>query len=274
MSPTVQEMSQTLESNSPVTRVQLATDLAQLGLRPGLTVMVHTSLKSLGWVIGGEQTVLEALRDAVGVAGTLVMPTQSWQLCDPAFLDMTPAAWWPTIREHLPVFAPEVSPTRTMGAVAELFRTVPGTLRSAHPHRSISANGPNAAIITAVHDLDCPAGERSPLKALYDLEASVLLLGTTAAKMTTLHLAEYRADWPGKHLVSNGAALIRDGSRQWVSWEELWVEDDDFVEVVAAFIAAGGTRQTGTVGKATSQLLPIRPLVDFATKWFSTHRKH
>jgi aminoglycoside 3-N-acetyltransferase len=59
-----------------------------------------------------------------------------------------------------------------------------------------------------------------------------------------------------------------------VSWEELWVEDDDFVEVVAAFIAAGGTRQTGTVGKATSQLLPIRPLVDFATKWFSTHRKH
>ena len=108
-------MSQTLESNSPVTRVQLATALAQLGLRPGLTVMVHTSLKSLGWVIGGEQTVLEALRDAVGVAGTLVMPTQSWQLCDPAFLDMTPAGWWPTIREHLPVFAPEVSPTRTMG---------------------------------------------------------------------------------------------------------------------------------------------------------------
>jgi hypothetical protein len=57
-----------------------------------------------------------------------------------------------------------------------------------------------------------------------------------------------------------------------VSWEELGGEDDDFVEVVAAFIIAGGTSKTGTVGKAASQLLPIRPLVDFATKCFSTHR--
>ena len=123
----------------PVTRAQLTADLVRLGVEPGLTVMVHTSLRSLGWVVGGEQAVLEALRDAVGEAGTLVMPTQSWQLCDPAFLDITPAAWWPTIRDHLPVYSAELSPTRTMGAVAELFRTVPGTLRSAHPHRSISA---------------------------------------------------------------------------------------------------------------------------------------
>jgi aminoglycoside 3-N-acetyltransferase len=265
-------MNQMLDTESPVTRAQLAADLGRLGVRCGGTVMVHTSLRSLGWVIGGEQSVLEALRDAVGAAGTLVMPTQSWQLCDPAFLDMTPAVWWPTIREHLPIYAPEVSPTRTMGAVAELFRTVPGTLRSPHPHRSIAANGPHADRITAVHDLDCPAGERSPLKALYDLDASVLLLGTTAAKTTALHLAEHRADWPGKHLVRNGAALIRDGVRQWVSWEELWVEDDDFEAVVAAFVTAGGMSRSGPVGKASSHLLPIRPLIDFAADWFTSHR--
>ncbi|MEV0609906.1 AAC(3) family N-acetyltransferase [Polymorphospora rubra] len=261
-----------MQSRRLVTRTQLAADLQELGLSAGMAVMVHTSLKSLGWVVGGEQTVLDALRDAVGPTGTLVMPTQSWQLCDPAYLNLEPAAWWPAIRDNLPVYAPQVTPTRTMGAVAELFRTVPSTRRSRHPHRSISANGPQAAAITATHDLDSPVGERSPLKALYDLDASVLLLGTTPAKITALHLAEHRAQWPRKHLVGNGAALIRDGRRTWVSWEELWVEDDDFVDVVDAFVASGGLRSTGPVGDAPAQLLPIRALVDFAAPWFSAHR--
>jgi aminoglycoside 3-N-acetyltransferase len=43
------------------------------------------------------------------------------------------------------------TPSQTVGAVAELFRTQPG----AHPHRSITANGPLGA---SIYDLDCPAG--------------------------------------------------------------------------------------------------------------------
>lgn len=261
-----------MRSQRPVTRSRLAADLEQLGVSAGTIVMVHTSLKSLGRVVGGEQTALDALRDVVGPSGTLVMPTPSRQLCDPAFLGQEPAEWWPTIRDHLPVHDPPITPTRTMGAVAELFRTVPGTLRSGHPHRSLSANGPHAAAITATHYLDSPVGERSPLKALHDLDASVLLLGTTPAKITALHVAEHRAHWPGKHLVGNGAALIEDGHRTWVTWEELHVEDDDFIEVVDAFTAGGGHGHTGLVGDAPAQLLPIRALVDFAAPRFSAHR--
>jgi hypothetical protein len=44
--------------------------------------MVHTSLRALGYVVGGEQAVIEALRTAVGPTGTRVMPAQSWQLCE------------------------------------------------------------------------------------------------------------------------------------------------------------------------------------------------
>jgi aminoglycoside N3'-acetyltransferase len=52
----------------PVAVSSLADDLKALGIRPGDTVMVHTSLRSPGYVIGGAQAVLDALRLAVAGA--------------------------------------------------------------------------------------------------------------------------------------------------------------------------------------------------------------
>lgn len=256
----------------PVTATQLADDLRRLGVREGSTVMVHTSLRSLGWVIGGTQAVLDALRDAVGTEGTLVMPTQSWQLCDPAFLRDAPEEWWPTIRDHLPLYDPEATPSQTMGAVAELFRTAPGAQRSPHPHRSITAVGPNAERIVARHPLDSPSGEESPLGALVELDAQVLLLGVSPAKITALHLAEHRARYPGKKTVPNGVATMSEGTRTWVTWEELDVDDGDFVDVAREFEAETGLVRRGPAGAADSQLLPMRPLVEFAATWFTAHR--
>lgn len=262
-----------LPANSvPVTGRQLVAELRGLGLPPGATVMVHTSLRSLGWVVGGSQAVLEALREAVGTEGTLVMPTQSWQLCDPALLQEAPARWWPTIRDHLPLYDPATTPSQTMGAVAELFRATPGALRSAHPHRSVTAAGPQAAAVTVRHPLGSPAGEESPLGALVALDAWILLLGVTPAKITALHLAEHRADYPGKQTIPNGVAMVVDGHRQWVTWDELDVHDHDFVDVTAAFAADTGLVRTGRVGEADARLIPMRPLVEYAADWFSTHR--
>lgn len=259
-------------SSGPITAARIAADLHDLGVMPGSTAMVHTSLKSLGWVVGGPQAVLEALRKAVGSDGTLVMPTQSWQLCDPVVLNEAPEEWWPTIRENLPLYDPARTPSQTMGAVAELFRTEPGALRSPHPHRSITAAGPLAAQITAKHPLDSPSGEDSPLGRLVELDAWILLLGVTAAKTTLLHLAEHRADYPGKKTSSNGVAMLVDGRREWVAYDELDVHDHDFVEVVDAFAEDTGLVRSGQVGDAVARLLPARALVDYAAGWFSAHR--
>lgn len=258
----------------PVTAERLVADLRALGVPEGAPVMVHTSLRALGWVIGGPQAVLEALRAAVGPHGTLAMPTQSWQLCDPAMLQELPEEWWPTIRQHLPLYDAATTPSQTMGAVAELFRTTPGARRSPHPHRSITAAGPEAERITARHPLDSPAGEESPLGALVALDAWVLLLGVDAAKATILHLAEHRADYAGKRSVPNGVAMLVDGHREWTTWEELDVHDHDFVDVTEAFAADTGLVRTHRVGDATARLIPMRPLVEYATDWFGSHRTH
>jgi aminoglycoside 3-N-acetyltransferase len=257
-----------------VTADDLVTDLERLGVRHGTVLLVHCSLSSLGWVAGGEQAVVEALRRVLGPAGTLVMPAQSWQLCDPAYLNdpAVPRAWWPAIREHLPAWDPAWTPTRTMGAVAELFRTLPGVLRSGHPHRSFAAAGPDAAAITARHELDSPVGEGSPLRPMYQLGGEILMLGVGHDKSTTLHLAEDRADYAGRHRVHNGAPLRVAGGRRWAEWEELWAADDDFDEVGDAFEAATGLVARGTVGQAGAMLLPQRELVDFAIEWFTRTR--
>ncbi|MCI2237786.1 AAC(3) family N-acetyltransferase [Paenibacillus sp. TRM 82003] len=257
----------------PATVQSLTHQLGALGVEAGATLIVHTSLSALGWVVGGVQDVVAALHAAVGPAGTVVMPVQSWQLCDPALLQQTDAQWWPLVREHLPVYDPASTPSKTMGTVAEHFRTLPGTLRSAHPHRSFAAAGRLAAQVVAQHDLSEPMGEGSPLAVLYDVGARVLLLGVSAAKCTALHLAEHRCEYPGKHRISNGAPVLVDGQRRWRSWQELAVSAEDFEQVAEDFAAATGLRRSAPVGQGVGQLLPVRELVDHAAGWFPTHRR-
>lgn len=256
-----------------VTAERLAEDLRRLGLEDGSIVLAHISLSRIGTVVGGEQAVIEALLDVLGPSGTLVMPAQSWQLCDPAVLDdpAVPRTAWQLVRDHLPVYDPTATPTRTMGRVAELFRTLPGAVRSAHPHRSFAAIGPRAAEITAVHDLDCPNGERSPLKTMCDLGAWTLLLGVGHAKSTVLHLAEHRSGTLSA-TERNGAPLLVDGERRWVEYDEIIVHDHDFEEVGAAFAEDTGLQRSGQVGDAQARLVPQAALVDYAAAWFAGHR--
>ena len=72
--------------------------------------------------------------------------------------------------------------------------------------------------IVMAHTSNCPAGERSPLAQLYDLNAKVLLLGVGPRKMTALHLAVYRARYAGKRDVPNGGPVLIDGRRVWETW--------------------------------------------------------
>ncbi|GAA3446155.1 aminoglycoside N(3)-acetyltransferase [Planomonospora venezuelensis] len=250
----------------------LVTGLRSLGVAEGDVLLVHCSLSRLGHVAGGAGAVVLALREAVGEGGTLVVPAQSWQLCDPAYLadPAVPEAWWETIRSATPPYDPAWTPSRSMGAVAEALRTMPGARRSGHPHRSFAAWGRHAAAVTARHDLDDPVGEGSPLSAVHDLDGRVLLLGVGHEKNTSLHLAEARTGLP-RERVPNGAPLLIGGERRWVRFTEPAVDDADFAAAGAAFAGTGGVRQ-GAIGAATALLMSQRDLVGFAAPWFRAHR--
>lgn len=248
--------------------------LSEVGIRQGQAVMVHTSLRSLGFVCGGAQVVIEALLEAVGSEGTIMMPAQSWKNLDPAagVHWEEPESWWPLIRENWPAYDKDITPTNTMGAVAEMFRKWPGALRSDHPARSVAAWGKQAEYLTAGHDLSNIFGDGSPIGKLYELDGLVLLLGVGYDKNTSLHLADARAVYPGKHNSVEYSAVLEDGRRVWKRYETLFVDGEDFHEIGAAFEKACPVRKT-TLGNATIRLMKQRDLVDFAVRWIEENRR-
>lgn len=252
------------------TRDSLAAELRALGLRPGDTVLAHTSLSALGWVNGGAETVVLALLDCLGDDGTLVVPAQSGDNSDPAQWGNppVPAAWWPAIRETMPAYDPRTTRTRGVGVVPETVRTWPGAVRSAHPQTSFAAVGPRADDLMDGHALDCRLGEHSPLARLEQAGARVLLLGAGFDSCTAFHLAEYRLPAP---LVENSFAVMTDRGRRWMTVREPSITEDRFDELGADFERDRPVARA-VVGAATARLFPLAEAVAYARTWLAAHR--
>lgn len=258
----------------PATVDSLCNDLAALGVASGMTLIVHASLSRLGWVCGGPVAVILALEEVLGPRGTLVMPTFSADLSDPAGWQNPPVPepWWPIIRATMPAFEPDLTPSWEMGVIAETFRKQAGTFRSSHPHSSFAARGAYAEHIIAGHRLSFGLGNGSPLARIYDLEGYVLLLGVGHGNNSSLHLAEARAAYPGKRTIRAWAPLLINGVRSWESFDDLDWDDDDFVTIGAEFAQDTGLEQRGYISTGKAILVPQQPLIDYAVAWMEKHR--
>ena len=245
----------------------LRADLESIGVRSGDTLMVHCSLSRVGYVVGGAATLVRALQSVLGPRGTLVMPAETPQCADPAAWNdaRVRSEWLPQIREHLPVFDPATTPT-TMGALAEAFRTFPGTRRSWHPLVSVCANGARAAEITAVHSLEFCEGHGTPFEKIYDFDARILLLGVGFDRCTTLHYAESLT--PGRRTSVSRYPLVVNGARQWVEKPDMASDHGAHFPEVGRRFVADRRLTTGRIGGADSWLFANRSLVDFAVRYF------
>ena len=153
-----------------------AEDLRSLGVQPGGVLLVHSSLKSMGRVPGGPESVIQGLLGALGETGTLLMPALSYL----------------TVTTQNPVFDVRSTPS-CVGAIPEYFRKRPGTLRSIHPTHSVCGVGPAAEDLLADHLQDStPCGPNSPFHRLPAFKGQILMLGCGLRPNTSMHAIEER----------------------------------------------------------------------------------
>ena len=186
------------KTTSPITKQQLMDAFQNIGICPGDTVMVHSSLSTIGWIVGGANAVIEALQELLTPEGTLVMAAHSSGNSDPTkwHYPPVPKAWIPIIKAEMLPYDPVTTPTRGIGTIPEVFRKYPAVLRSPHPQLSVIAWGKKAQHIVETHPLSPGFGEMTPYEKLYLLNTKVLLLGVDHTNNTMLHHAEWRAHLP------------------------------------------------------------------------------
>jgi aminoglycoside 3-N-acetyltransferase len=255
----------------PRTRQSIGKDLRTLGLNEGMTVLVHSSLSSIGWVNGGAIAVIQALMDVVTKQGTIVMTSQSVELSDPSewHYPPVPEEWWNVIRESMPAYNVDYTPTTTgLGKLVEVFRSYPEVIRSSHPNYSFTAWGKDKNEILHQHSLDFGLGEQSPLGKLYTRNSYVLLIGADFDSNTCFHLAEYRI--PNQKILCKGAPLMVEGKRVWKEYKDLEFREELFEDIGKAFEGEFDLK-SGRVGSAKCRLFPLKKAVDFAEKWFNNY---
>ena len=117
-----------METRQMVTKSKLITDLIQLGVSPGMKVFVHSSMKEIGWIPGGAQSIIEALQEVVTADGLIMMAAQSTDNSDPKNWSRpaVPEDWWETIRQEMPAYDPAKTADTRHRKSPGTFPDVPG----------------------------------------------------------------------------------------------------------------------------------------------------
>lgn len=240
------------------TKESLINDLRSLRIDGQGTLLVHSSMKSIGEVEGRADTVLDALSEYMG-EGLLVLPTHTWSY----------------INANNPKFYVADSPS-CVGILPEIFRKRTGVVRSLHPTHSVAALGKDAKEFTSGNErFDTPCARVSSWGKLLDRKATIMLLGVDLRRNTFMHGVEEWADIPGR--LSDGheqlATVLQDGTETPVPsrrhcglrWSEhFWKVDEIFQEKGVMYKGKFGDAEvricdTQGIAELLFQMLKVNP---------------
>lgn len=212
------------------------------------TLLVHSSMKSIGKVDGGGDTVLDAFSEYMK-EGLLVFPTHTWSYID----------------KDNPKYFVDKSQS-CVGILTELFRKRSGVVRSLHPTHSVAALGRDAKdFVAGDEQWDTPCARDSAWGKLLDRKAQIMLLGVDLRRNTFIHGVEEWADIPGR--ISDGHeqlyTVLSDGTEISVPSRRhcglLWSEH--FWKVENLFLK-NGVMHLGKFGDATVRICDTVGMTD------------
>lgn len=160
---------------------QLKDQLKSMGLKGDETILIHSSMKSIGEVDGGADTVLDAWMEYFK-EGLLLLPTHTWK----------------TVNADNPVYNPQTTPS-CVGLLTNMFMKRDGVIRSLHPTHSMAGYGKNAAEYLAGEEYNnTPCTPGGCYDRLKDAGGKVLLVGVGHERNTYIHSVEEVLNVPNR----------------------------------------------------------------------------
>lgn len=161
-----------------ITKNDLIAMFKRMGVIKGMILYVQSDLETFSYVNGGSQIVIEALQEAVGFEGTIVTPSFSESLVDPACDQdyLFERDVFDEIRASKPAFHKKKTASEC-GEFSNQFMRNDGVYRSNHPTHSFLAWGKYAKLICDRHPLHFSLGKDTPIDKVVEMNGYVLLLG-------------------------------------------------------------------------------------------------
>ncbi len=235
-----------MESFPPLNRSTLCAGLDALGVRAGMGLIVHSSLSSLGYVVGGAPTVIAALMDVLTPQGTLLMPSFNHGM---PFKPGGPGC-------YDPLRTPTIN-----GAIPDAFWRMPDVRRSLNPTHPFAAWGKNAERYVQNHHRTLTMGADSPLGLLLADDGYGLLLGVDYRANTFHHVVETLVKAPCLGRRSETYAIALPDGRQvmgrtwgWRNGSCPWTDQNRY----ALLMAVRGLYRQKRIGPCTATLFRLR----------------
>jgi aminoglycoside 3-N-acetyltransferase len=238
--------------SAPVTPADLERGLRQLGVEKHRPVIVHSSLSSLGNMVGGASGVLSALER---VSSSVVMPAFTYYTL--VWPSQHRNEDWPSHpAEDGPPFRIGSPVSRDIGRIPQAMLERSGSLRSTHPALSFVANGIDAKQILGVQTLEHPY---APIGVLQHLDGLVVLIGVDHRSNTSIHYGEYLAGRP---------LLERWANTQYGAVKTFYPNCSAAFNGIEASLS---TLRSLELGKATIQVMSVREVIAATQRLIAHH---
>lgn len=215
------------------TKNDLKKQLAAMGLNGGETILIHSSMKAIGQVDGGADTVLDAWSEFFA-GGLLLLPTHTWK----------------NVNDDNPVYDPKSTPS-CVGLLTNMFMNRNGVVRSLHPTHSMAGLGRHAAEYLAGEEYcNTPCTPGGCYDRLKDCGGKILLVGVGHERNTYIHSVEEVLNVPNR--LSDKPMKLKivmpDGAHRTVYVRKHYNASqphisEDFVKLNQAFLDCGAARQ-------------------------------
>lgn len=244
------------------TKEELMAEIKQMGIKSTDTLLIHSSMKAIGEVKGGADTVLDAWMEYLK-DGLLLLPTHTWA----------------TMSNIHNVYDPEKEPA-CVGLLPNLFMKRKGVHRSLHPTHSLAAFGKDSgSFLEGEDNVTTPCAVGGCYDRLRSRNAKILLLGVNHVKNTFIHGVEELLEVPERltEEPTTFTIVYPDGSRKEVDMYRHYNKttahiSESYSKLEEAFYETGAAKKV-KFGDATCILCDANRVYEVTEKILS-HQKN